>query len=768
MTDKQGKTPLSLSKNPEVMILLLKRGAKTQESVYKSRSKLVGKLSSERPPESPQYIFITGDPGVGKSTMLKSMLSSKGIGAFFVKAKPVTGVNEKTLGIILHDIMTKEFGRVIIYEFAGQQKFYASYGAILEKAVQTSPPIIIHLAHLQASEQKIADSTSWWMTLIQNQCSNLTGKARVIVVGSHADKIIERGNSPQEKEGVFAPIINKFSKFEFTAFISIDCRYPDSDQMKDVKKHIQKSATILRSPETVSQNTHVFYIYLLDSFKDDLTVSLKDVQHRIQVDLSQNQTQLQSKRAKHMLSFIPSTFSQLVEVCDQLNKKGLILYLHNEASPENSFIVYDSVSLFSRITDAVFVQDSFYQYCSLATNTGVVPLFKLAEQFKEYDIQMLIAFITHMELCYEIHDQKALDQIEKILKNKTSNSYFPPDPDGHYLFFPGIIQLNTPEIIWEEARGRFAYHFGWILQCSQDDKFFDSHCLQALILRIVLTFHFAPATGIKEHIPSLQRFCSVWKNGICWIDEDGVTAHLELSDNEKALILKLRSHILRPECLRTRSNVITKVLQTVKDFYPNAKTVESIIDPQEVIVPPLKPPSELTLYCISDIAVAITTKKEDDKSDYKSFPLKHLLAFEPYANLNQDTLQCILSDKNTKKDETISSAFISHFTDQVTSCSEDLSKYIALISHAQVFSVQTSHTGSPRQKLIQALITWRNETEGTYSCLRETLNKYSIFTGRNPLVRKKFNVLCHLLVTYITVNKSFFLFLTELGRSCSQ
>ncbi len=38
---------------------------------------------------------------------------------------------------------------------------------------------------------------------------------------------------------------------------------------------------------------------------------------------------------------------------------------------------------------------------------------------------------------------------------------------------------------------------------------------------------------------------------------------------------------------------------------------------------------------------------------------------------------------------------------------------------------------SPRQEVVQALETWRtrSETEGTYSCLRETLNKYSVFTG---------------------------------------
>ncbi len=35
---------------------------------------------------------------------------------------------------------------------------------------------------------------------------------------------------------------------------------------------------------------------------------------------------------------------------------------------------------------------------------------------------------------------------------------------------------------------------------------------------------------------------------------------------------------------------------------------------------------------------------------------------------------------------------------------------------------------SPRQEVVQALETWRSETEGTYSCLVENLNKYSVFT----------------------------------------
>ena len=728
--DKQGRTPLDLANNPDITILLLKHGAKT-DNVYKSHNRLIGKLSSERPPDNPLPMFFIGDGGAGKSTMLKSMLSSKGFWAIFAKAKPVTGVDEKTVGIIPHEIVTKEFGKVICYDFAGQQEFYASHCAVLENAVQTSSPLIIYLANLEATEQKIADSTAWWMTLVQNQCTNLTDEAHVIVVGSHADQCKQRGETPRDKENMFAPIIERFSKLKFIGFTPMDCRFPDSDQMKEVKKQIQKSSVTLRSPEAISLNAHTFYIYLLDTFKDYLAVSLKHLKERIHYDLYQTQ----SKRAKDILSFIPSTLSRLVDICDQLNKKGLVIYLHNEASPEKSFVVCDQVALLSKVTGTVFAPAGFRQHCSLATSTGVVPLYKFKEQFREHDINMLIAFMTHLEFCFEITDGEVLTQIVRIL-NESTLEFFAPDPDSRYLFFPALIRINTPERVWEKAHGVLAYHFGWILQCSQDIKFFDPRCFQVLILRIVFAFRLAPAARIQEYYPSLQRFCSVWKNGICWIDENGVTSHLELSENGKSLILKVRCRILKAECLSTRSKIITKVLQTVSDFCPNIKTTESIIDPQQVIIHPLMPCSKLNLCSLFNTALAIATHKEEVMSEFQSLPLKHLLMFEPYASLDQDTLQCIHSENDVVKKEKISDTFISHFASQVI-CMENLKMYISLISpdHFSDAHPSSNHTSYPREKLIRALGRWRDETEGTYSFFRETLNDYSVFTGRNPLVR---------------------------------
>ncbi len=119
----------------------------------------------------------------------------------------------------------------------------------------------------------------------------------------------------------------------------MDCRYADSNDMNIVRKQIQKSSTILRSPETISLNAHTFYIYLAENFQEELAVSLKVVQQRIHSDLDQTH---ESEKMADIISFIPTTLSRLVDICEQLSKVGLLLFLHNNSSYENSFLICDS------------------------------------------------------------------------------------------------------------------------------------------------------------------------------------------------------------------------------------------------------------------------------------------------------------------------------------------------------------------------------------------------------------------------------------------
>ena len=626
------------------------------------------------------------------------------------------------MGIIPYEIYTKEFGRIIYFDLAGQKEFYTSHCAILENAVQTSPPIIILCAKLVESEQAIIDSMNRWLTLVQNQCINLKSKAHVIVVGSHADQVKEMGKDPRAKENIFAPIIKQFSKFEFTGFIPMDCRFADSGGMNTVRKHIQKSSAILHSPEPISLNAHTFYIYLAESFKNDLAVSLKVVQKRIHSDLEQTH---KSEKMADILSFIPTTLNRLVDICDQLSKTGLLLFLHNESSPEKSFLICDSKKLLSVVTGTVFAPKKFRQHCNLASSTGVVPFSKFAKAFKSYDIEMLIVFMTLLELCFEIKDKQVLEYIQKMELDLDNT---------RYVFFPGLIRIETPERVWEEDSS-MSYHFGWIIECAKDVQFFDLQSFQIIILRLVFTFCLAPFEKITTKNPALQKCCSVWKSGICWCHDDEITAHLELRNN-KSITLKMRSEVLTPESLANRSKIVSKILETMKDVCPNIVVVESLINPLEVVNHPLNPSSELMLFRVRHLATAVISQKKAVRSviDHP-LPLKRLLQFEPYAGLDLNTLQCIHSDKNFKKDEKILDVFISHFASQISDLNSIL-MYRIILSQSNV----NIELVSPRKEVVQALETWRSETEGTYSCLRETLNKYSVFTGRNPLVSEIINV----------------------------
>ncbi len=68
-------------------------------------------------------------------------------------------------------------------------------------------------------------------------------------------------------------------------------------------------------------------MYLAESFEGHLTVSLSDVREKVSSDLDETQ----EKRNRDILSFIPTTLFRLLEICDELHKRGLLLFLRNDS-----------------------------------------------------------------------------------------------------------------------------------------------------------------------------------------------------------------------------------------------------------------------------------------------------------------------------------------------------------------------------------------------------------------------------------------------------
>ncbi len=318
--DDDGRTPLSLAWNKDIIKLLLQHGA-IAEDVYTNHRKALGKLFSEDPLKNPVKMLVIGHGGEGKSTLIEAMkyepTALTPLVNMFIAPKEVDGVSQKTAGIISRLFKSRIFGDVLVFDFAGQEAFYSSHAAIIKTAINACPPIIILVLSLQNDDTITMQSVSYWLGIIANQCARMEGKAPLIVVGSHADLVTSI--QAEEKKHVILRAVHKFPMFDLMRFLSMDCRFSYSDGMKILRQLVGTSCASIRERLFVSLNAHMFLVHLLDNYSGKISVTLDEVVEKIR-----NQVSEKHERA---LSFVPTSIPRLVEICFQLSDKGHILFV---------------------------------------------------------------------------------------------------------------------------------------------------------------------------------------------------------------------------------------------------------------------------------------------------------------------------------------------------------------------------------------------------------------------------------------------------------
>ena len=58
----------------------------------------------------------------------------------FTPIKKVSGVDEKTAGVIPYEFESMKYGKVTLYDFAGHPEYYSTHAALLQNSIETSPP----------------------------------------------------------------------------------------------------------------------------------------------------------------------------------------------------------------------------------------------------------------------------------------------------------------------------------------------------------------------------------------------------------------------------------------------------------------------------------------------------------------------------------------------------------------------------------------------------------------------------------------------------
>ena len=710
---------------------MIQHGANSK-NVYALHRKVLNNVFSKDPVKNPVKLFVIGHGGEGKSTLIEAMEHEPtfwtSVVNVFVAPREVEGVDQRTAGIIPRVFKSRFFGEVQFFDFAGQEAYYSSHAAVIRSAVDTCPPIFILVIGLHNDDATITQSISYWLGIITNQCDKMEGKAPLIVVGSHADKVKEKLEIERIKN-IISLSVQDFSSFRLIDMVAMDCRYSNSDGMKLLRRHVEASCNSIRTSLSVSLNSHMFLIYLIDNYPNELALTLQVVKDNLEASANSS-----TKKIDKVVSFIPSTIPRLTEICVQLSDKGHILFLKNETSPKKSFIIIDKTALLAKINGTMFAPKDFKQHCQLATSTGVVSQSELVKHFKKLKIDAVVVtkFLSHLELAVPIEDSEVLSLVNQHLA-KTGESFLTSDDD--YLFCPALIRLNVPPKVFSAQADRL-YRFGWLLSCIRINDFFDARFLHVLLLRLALSLGLAPV--IDPKFPALQRQCSVWKTGVYWNTPQGAEVLVEVV-NKKSVALLVRDRTLSSRLLQLQSKIVGKVLETVNEFCPSIIPEELLLSNTEITYP-LSITETTALFSIKSLAKSVVEQHPFvvSTNGIDQLPVSD---HEVYANLGENILQPLFNENDPVHTKRISDRFLSAAS-SAWSKNPQLVDIIcsAITPKADVTSQAVASVTV--EKLESALKSWRDGNDGTYKSLRQTLDPISVFAGKNPLVSLLVAVYC--------------------------
>ena len=437
-------------------------------------------------------------------------------------------------------------------------------------------------------------------------------------------------------------------------------------------------------------------------------------------------------RLGYLYSYLPQDIQALRDACNDLTKRGIILFLQRNPA-ENSWIIIERESLLQKVNGTVFAPADFSEHKTLAIHTGVVPLTKIRDCFLNLDTtkliktELIIQFLCHMEYCQEIKDTQMLDMLAV---------HYPQNSEERYFLFPGLITEKVEDLpnvkciedLWQ-PNSYSTYSSKYTLKCHGDGQYLSPRFHQVLLLRQV----FAHACPVAAHMedtanPALQQTCTLWKNGIKWSTTFSVEAMVEV--HSRQVTLTLRCKVGQEKALVClRSKVVSQILAAKEEFCCSTKAVEQLVTS-------LTKTSNLTVS-IANVARSICNQESAalaNECPYTPISLGDLLHFEPYMCFSPYCLSLLYSPESQSLPLTqqfIEDACSLHF--------DDFCKVLNVRPH-QVESGSDSSTDY--HKVERMFKKWQSSTEETFQCLREHLDKYSLFSGRNIFVSVTVVVCC--------------------------
>jgi len=761
--DKNGKTPIQLTHNYDIIRLLIGYGANPQD-VYEHYGQILERYKKSQPLHSFMKVFVLGNSEAGKSTLVESLKTETPDPTLVV-----SDVEGPTAGVVKIECNNQLFGEVLFHDFAGQPEFESSHSAFLESSLSPSPscspPIFFLVVNVNNTCKKIIQHLQYWLSFIKNYCGYTEVKPHAIIIGSHADLLTQSELSASLSSVRKALDVSKQSVLECFDPLLLDCRKPGSEDMELLRTLLKESCSSLRRYVELDSQYHVLFAYIHEQFTRVPAVTVGELQKRIRgsrrggyapgilfneysffkFSSLGDEIYFQPRRDEVDIP-LPFVDDELIKLLDVLHDRGHLLLLKGASEIKNYWIVLDQDTLL-KTHGTIFAPQDFEHHLTVETNTGVVPSSKIDKLFPHLDPNMVKQFLEYSELCQKIEDDETLRLIlESGDKSYSEQSLsISMDSESLFFFFPGLIRAKRPVNIWTQpSHPDYSYSCGWCVQCKLQ-QFLTPRFLQVLLLRLVFSYAAAinqdsdpveNSDTVKDmdlvKVSGLNRICDVWKNGTHWCTRDGVEVLVEVIEQNTMVLLLMRCvQGQEMECVKLRSAIVRKILAAKEKFCSQVEMQEYFLDA-----------SDVSSYPTSVDKLAKVDMKEVIKTVQDAAPcilhqggmisLNKLLYFEPYSTLGKELLNFIFDSENNDKKvptetllkiSTLRHPALQHFT------------HMLQVPCNEVAFYQETWQKHPSFVLHHVFEYWQGlkTNGGTFLELQEEFDKYSIFCGRNPL-----------------------------------
>ena len=409
------------------------------------------------------------------------------------------------------------------------------------------------LVNPQKDTKCVLDELGYWFNFISYHSVNLEDTVKVLVLGSHVDCITE--TEAIEKVDLVTKFTQKYlshapkAKLHFIKCLTLNCRNPRSSKyVRDELLQAVEGAT----PYRLSTEASILLGLLEKDFKEVITCTLETLLNHI------------TETGVHL----PNTARSLYPVVKELHTVGLLMLIErNSEELENILLLIDVPKLTNEVHKLLFSNKSSQQFISAtdpqSTSMGILPVEYLCRILPDY---LSKDCLVQLQYCQELsHTEVKIDAVVP--------SDNPRAPS--LLYFPALCTTERKENI--TTPDYFNYSLSWYVKCNGIFDYLPPRFLHVLLLRLAYSFalpalhnHSQTASPNESSITTVEKYnyrCTMWKNGIHWLMEEGVQCFVEMVDNSKGIIVITNSKEAQKSiCTEMRIKIIREIEQAKDEF----------------------------------------------------------------------------------------------------------------------------------------------------------------------------------------------------------